>query len=113
VEILIILALIGLIPAAIANNKGYDFLPWWLFGAALFIVALPVAICLKTKPSAKGERQCPACAEWVKREAHICRFCHSPLEELPPKPIKRAFLPPGVESRWHRAEPRPPRSLGH
>ena len=39
--------LIGLIPAIIARNKGRDFISWWLFGAALFIVALPWAIMLK------------------------------------------------------------------
>src|SRR5262245_32151157 len=32
---------VGLIPAAIAKSKGRDFLLWWLFGAALLIVALP------------------------------------------------------------------------
>ena len=113
--LLILCALIGLIPAAIAHRKGYDFVAFWVFGAALFIVALPVAICLKRKHNLKEERQCPACAEWVQREAHICHFCRTPLEELPPGPIKRAFLPPGVESRWHRSDPRPgpPRSLGH
>ena len=32
---------LGLIPAAIASGKGHSFGAWWLFGAALFIVALP------------------------------------------------------------------------
>jgi hypothetical protein len=27
-------------------------------------------------------RKCPQCAELVKREAKICRFCHSALEPL-------------------------------
>ena len=29
-------------------------------------------------------RKCPACAEMVKREAKICRFCRTELEPLPP-----------------------------
>jgi len=48
-EILIIAALIGLIPAAIAQNKGYSFALWWFFGAAFFIVALPAALLMSPK----------------------------------------------------------------
>jgi hypothetical protein len=44
---LVIAAVIGLIPACIARDKGRDFWTWWIFGAALFIVALPAAILLK------------------------------------------------------------------
>jgi hypothetical protein len=44
IAVLIVAALLGLIPATIASNKGYDFQLWWLFGAALFIVALPMAL---------------------------------------------------------------------
>ena len=57
-EILIAALLIGLLPAAIAKSKGYSFMGWWLFGAALFIVALPVAICMKS--SHKGENSVPS-----------------------------------------------------
>ncbi len=42
-ELFPILPLIGLIPAFIAGSKGHNFLGWWIFGAMLFIVALPVA----------------------------------------------------------------------
>ena len=43
-NVLCISVLIGLIPAAIAHGKGHGFFEWWFFGAALFIVALPMAI---------------------------------------------------------------------
>ena len=43
-EILIVAALIGLIPAFIAQKKGRSFGLWWIYGAALFIVALPHAL---------------------------------------------------------------------
>ncbi|MFZ0226283.1 MAG: hypothetical protein WA622_20555 [Mycobacterium sp.] len=43
---LIIAVLIGLIPAAIAKGKGEPFGLWWLYGAAVFIVAL--CLCGKT-----------------------------------------------------------------
>jgi hypothetical protein len=43
-ELLIVATILGLIPAAIARSKGRDFVGWWMYGAALFIVALPHAL---------------------------------------------------------------------
>ncbi|BAQ47486.1 MULTISPECIES: hypothetical protein [Methylobacterium] len=48
-EILIVAALIGLIPAFVAQKKGRSFGLWWFYGAALFIVALPHALIMKPK----------------------------------------------------------------
>ena len=45
-SILILATFLGLIPASIAQRKGRDFLVWWFYGAALFIVALPHALLL-------------------------------------------------------------------
>ena len=41
-EVLIIVILLGLIPAAIAQRKGESFVVWWIYGSLLFIVALSV-----------------------------------------------------------------------
>jgi len=45
--IVVTLALLGLIPAFIAQRKGRSFFEWWLFGTGLFPLALPMAIMLK------------------------------------------------------------------
>ena len=39
--LLIVSTLLGLIPAFVAKQRGRDFFLWWLYGAAIFIVALP------------------------------------------------------------------------
>lgn len=81
-EFLIIIALIGLIPAAIASRKGRSFGLWWFYGAALFIVALPHSLIMKrsirgqdARNRNEGLQQCPSCAEWIRPEARVCKHC--------------------------------------
>lgn len=45
-EILVLAAVLGVIPGMIASRKGHSFGMWWLYGALLFIVALPHALLL-------------------------------------------------------------------
>lgn len=85
-EFLIVAAVIGLIPAAIARGKGYSFGLWWFYGAALFIIALPHALLMKpnqtgveSRLSSEGMKKCPSCAEMVKSEAIKCRYCGATL----------------------------------
>ena len=56
----LVIACLGIITGLIAESKGRSFLGWWVYGAALFIVALPHAILLK--PNTDGDfRKCPFC----------------------------------------------------
>lgn len=89
---LIIAALLGLIPAFIAQGKGHSFGAWWFYGAMLFIIALPHALLLKPDRQGldqaqveNGLKKCPQCAEFVKEEARICRFCQHTFDA--PAPI--------------------------
>jgi hypothetical protein len=90
--ILIFAILLGLVPAAIAKHKGRSFALWWLYGSLILIVALPHALIMRPKAErieaqaiANGGRKCPFCAEIIKAEANVCRFCGRDLAGADPK----------------------------
>lgn len=66
---LVIAAGLGLIPANIAKNKGYDnFWLWWFYGWMLFIVALIHSLCLSDKNAlAAAQKSNVSEAEEIKR----------------------------------------------
>ncbi len=89
VEILIIAAFLGLIPAFIAQSKGRSFGAWWLYGFLLFIVALIHSLCLSGSKQEieniqlnQGMVRCPLCAELIRAEAIKCKHCGSDVSAL-------------------------------
>ena len=92
---LVIAALLGLIPAFIAQSKGRSFGAWWLYGFLLFIVAI-IHVLFVTPRNTVGTvasdstgpmRDCPYCAEPVKYQATKCKHCGSEIESMPiPEP---------------------------
>ena len=101
-EYLLLAVLLGLIPPMIARSKGRGFVRWWLYGTVLFVVALPHALLLKPEIKvverqrlAQGLKKCPFCAEMIKPDAKVCRYCRRDLP--PPEPVPER--PPTAKSR--------------
>ena len=74
-EFLVIALIIGIIPAFIAHSKGRSFFGWWFYGFCFFIIALPHSILISSRENLKDKRKCVQCAEYIMREAQVCRFC--------------------------------------
>jgi MFS family permease len=70
----------GIFTAFIARSKGRSFGGWFWLGLFFSLLALlAVAIMPAVKPDEKNLpsdlRKCPNCAEVIKAEAKVCRFC--------------------------------------
>jgi hypothetical protein len=93
VLLLLLLSGLGLVPAFIAHHKGHSFAGWWVYGALVFIIALPHSLLMgsnsfRDESMAQGARNCPYCHEPVPLEDDICPSCHlhlyNPVFDGPP-----------------------------
>jgi ribosomal protein L37AE/L43A len=77
-------AALALIPAYVARSKGRSFGGFWLYGFILWPVAIIHAVIMKAERGSEhaeqwqnvnAYRQCPFCAETIRREAIVCKHC--------------------------------------
>src|SRR5262252_9500068 len=110
VEILICYMAFTFLGAIIAGAKGRSAIGFFLLGLFLSpLISIIAALVVKPNQKAlereamwKGEsRKCPFCAELVRAEAIVCRYCSNELPPLPPRPAPvqpRRAPPAGM--RW-------------
>lgn len=108
-EILLVFlaALFGLIGAAIAAGKNHSPALGFVLGAFFSILGLVVLALLPAAEPAtevargrSGVKKCPDCAEPIRAEAKICRFCRHEFSEESIQEVARELAeaaPPPVE----------------
>lgn len=107
---LILAMMLAVIPGGIAHSKGHSFFAFWLFGVLLLVVALPVAITLKNHRPTLDRRamahgggvRCPYCAEIIRPQAKVCRFCGRDQPSPTPVAVAVASTPPAKEPARRR-----------
>lgn len=70
--------------SAVSRNRSWFTFFWFSLIATSLVMGVIVAALPVADEHLPDRRKCPKCAEYVKREAKLCKHCHSELKALPP-----------------------------
>ena len=103
--------ILSFVAGGVASSKGRSVFGYFFLSIFFsFLVAILVLVALPAKKNVYELRECPYCAEEIKREALVCKHCTrevEPLESIQPpffsgnwltKPIRRGAVPTVIGS---------------
>lgn len=82
---LLVVICCGIASAMVASSKGRDTVGWFFLGLILGPFGLIFALLVGRVGPAKGETKCPFCAEFIKKEAVVCKHCGRSLSDIEPQ----------------------------
>ena len=71
--------------SAVTKNRDWVTFFWLSLIATSLVMGIVVAALPLAAEHSPHHRKCPACAEYIKREAKVCHYCSTPSKPLPPR----------------------------
>lgn len=78
---LFVISALAIVPAVLAQRKGYNFWLFYAFGVVVWLVTIAVVFFLPdkndtgTKAATSAFKVCPSCGEDNERERRVCARC--------------------------------------